>query len=459
MEKRTKEQETGYHELTGYDLAEEVKYWEQEKTKAKKELEELQDNLGKTKEKIEKEEARKEDIIRDIEKFLKREEEFQEKAARAETLFKEAEKKLGEEREKVRIAAEKKEVLDKECCAVSRHIQELSAKQESLTADIREKDEELRNKTGELQKKKDELQKIKTELDLLGQDIESRRQDVPQEEREKAKPLKEIQNPKNQKQGMGNTLDGLNEHKDKPKRRGRKLLAFVLGLSLVFAGILVYVEKVDLEQRLEEKAAQAEKQVSEAESAKKEVEEQLANAISEKEKTERQLLEAVSAKEEAEEQLTNAISEKEKAEKQLSDERTIRSNAEKRFSDAKVCAGDLLIKVNSTYNAKEDQSKLSDKRIAEDMRYLQFDYDVLFLKDDMKPVTIYLDIYNPDGTLFRDSVNSPAGHTCSKTVSSSGQYKTGWGNSEKSSYEAGTYRVDFIYMNRIVCSKKFDISR
>ncbi len=438
-------------------MAEEVKYWEQEKTKAKKDLEELQDNLGKIKERIEKEEARKEGIIRDIEKLHEREEEFQEKAARAGILFKEAEKKLEEERENVRRAEEKKKVLERECRAVSGHIQELSAKQERLTTDIREKNKKLQSITEELQKKEDELKKKKAELDLLEQDIESRRPAVLQEEQKKEKPLKEIQNPKNQNpknqnQGMENTLDGLKEHKDKPKSRGRKILALVLGLSLVFAGIQVYVEKVDLEK------ARAEKQVSEAESAKKEVEEQLANAISEKEKTERQLSEAVSAKEEAEEQLANAISEKEKAEKQLSDEKAVRSDAEKQFSDAKVFAGDLLIKVNSTYNAKENGGKLSDKRIAEDMRYLQFDYDVLFLKDDMKPVTIYLDIYNPDGKL-RSSVNSPAGHTCSETVSSSGGYKTGWGNSEKSSYEAGTYRVDFIYMNRIVCSKKFDISR
>ncbi len=362
MEKRTKEQEAGYHELTGYDLGEEVKYWEQEKAKVKKELEELQDNLGKTKEWIEKEEAKKEGII-------KREEEFQEKLNHTEILFKEAEEKLKEERENIRRAAEEKKVLEEECRVVSGHIQELREKNAAL--------------------------------------------------------------------------DELDERINKPKRWGRKILALVLGLGLVFAGISVYMEKVDLEQRLEAQETLAKNQVSEAASAKEEAEEQLTNVISEKEKTESQLSEAVSAREEAEGQLTNAISEKEKAEKEL--------------SDVKAFAGDLLIKVNSTYNADEDGSKLSDKLIAKDMRFLHFDYDVLFLRDDMGSATIYLDIYKPDGDI-KDSINSPAGHSFSVTVSSSGGYGSGWGNSEESTYEAGTYRVDFIYMDRIIYSKKFNIS-
>lgn len=406
MDKPTKKMETGYHELTGYDLAEEVKFWEKEKTKAKKELEELQD--------------KKKDISQDIEKLLKRKEEFQKKLACDEILFKEAEKKLEEEQEK---------------------------------------NEKLQSKTGELQKREDELPKKKVELDSWGRNIKSRRQDVLKGEQKKENLLKEIPNLKNQKQRIENAMVGLsarfaelksgiekkgkelqeknaaltklNKCKNKPKKQGRKILALVLGLGLFFVGISVYMEKIDLVQRLEAENERMDWQLLKVVSEKEEAEEQLANVILEKE--------------EAEEQLANVISEKEKAEKQI--------------SDAKACAGDLLIKVNNVYNDKEDGSKLSDQRIAGDMRYLMFDFDVLFLKDDIMSVTIYLDIYNPDGTLRRSSIYSPAWHTLSLTVSSSGEYRTGWGNSEKSTYEAGTYRVDFIYMNNIVCSEKVDISR
>lgn len=445
MDKPTKKMETGYHELTGYDLAEEVKFWEKEKTKAKKELEELQD--------------KKKDISQDIEKLLKRKEEFQKKLACDEILFKEAEKKLEEEQENIRRVAEKKEVLEEECRVVSRHIQELSTEQERLTAGIQEKNEKLQSKTGELQKREDELPKKKVELDSWGRNIKSRRQDVLKGEQKKENLLKEIPNLKNQKQRIENAMVGLsarfaelksgiekkgkelqeknaaltklNKCKNKPKKQGRKILALVLGLGLFFVGISVYMEKIDLVQRLEAENERMDWQLLKVVSEKEEAEEQLANVILEKE--------------EAEEQLANVISEKEKAEKQI--------------SDAKACAGDLLIKVNNVYNAKEDGSKLSDQRIAGDMRYLMFDFDVLFLKDDIMSVTIYLDIYNPDGTLRRSSIYSPAWHTCSLTVSSSGEYRTGWGYSEKSTYEAGTYRVDFIYMNNIVCSEKVDISR
>jgi hypothetical protein len=85
---------------------------------------------------------------------------------------------------------------------------------------------------------------------------------------------------------------------------------------------------------------------------------------------------------------------------------------------------------------------------ANQMRYLQ----IRILYDcntrEQLPVTLFVKIINPDGTLSK-STSSPDGYTLSKTFISAGSKKKGeyqefggWGNASQSAYTAGIYTVE-----------------
>ncbi len=137
------------------------------------------------------------------------------------------------------------------------------------------------------------------------------------------------------------------------------------------------------------------------------------------------------------------------------DTKTEKEEALAKLSEMEAYAAPAMIKVNSVYNAREGGPKISDDLKSSEMRYLMFDFNVYLLEDD-KGAMIYLDIYKPDGTLFRSSSNSPSGHTTSFEVKGENK-KLGWGNSSESAYSAGIYRVDFVYKGVIIHSQKVEI--
>lgn len=121
------------------------------------------------------------------------------------------------------------------------------------------------------------------------------------------------------------------------------------------------------------------------------------------------------------------------------------------------CLGEVEISILNIYNGGRNVERIGNGSLeASKMRYLCFEYSVFFFNGKTGTATVYVDIYNPDGKLSR-STNSPIGHTFSENVSSGDTEVTGWGNPDKSAYSAGTYRVDFVFENNIICSKKFVI--
>lgn len=119
------------------------------------------------------------------------------------------------------------------------------------------------------------------------------------------------------------------------------------------------------------------------------------------------------------------------------------------------CLGEVGISISDIYNGNNSTGRIGDgSLVASKMRYLCFEYSVFFFKGKMGTATIYVDIYNPDGTL-RQGQSSPAGHSLSLDNVSSGKTGNwGFGNSDVSVYSAGTYRLDFVFKDTIICSKK-----
>ncbi|HBA69865.1 MAG TPA: hypothetical protein DCZ40_10995 [Lachnospiraceae bacterium] len=124
-----------------------------------------------------------------------------------------------------------------------------------------------------------------------------------------------------------------------------------------------------------------------------------------------------------------------------------------------------MIKVNRVYNSDKITNKISDNLKASEMRYLTFDFDILFLEDDVENAKVYFDVYYPDGSMKRSSNYNPLGHTGSYEFvgidNAVGKINgvVGWGNSKESTYPAGTYCVDFIYKNVIIHSQKVIITK
>jgi hypothetical protein len=79
-------------------------------------------------------------------------------------------------------------------------------------------------------------------------------------------------------------------------------------------------------------------------------------------------------------------------------------------------------------------------------------------------ITFYIKIIQPDGTLSRNSSVSPEGYTFSTTERiSRGSNQTldlsGWGNSDRSTYWAGTWTVEVWFNNGCLRSEKVTINR
>lgn len=134
-----------------------------------------------------------------------------------------------------------------------------------------------------------------------------------------------------------------------------------------------------------------------------------------------------------------------------------KADALAKISELKSYTGTVMIRVNHVYNANEEGSKISDDLKSSEMRYIHYDFDILFLEDMATEADIYVDLYNPDGSL-NHSTSSPAGHTTHYNVRESCNMAAGWGNSSRSNYKAGVYRIDFVYEGRIIHSQKIEIS-
>jgi hypothetical protein len=111
---------------------------------------------------------------------------------------------------------------------------------------------------------------------------------------------------------------------------------------------------------------------------------------------------------------------------------------------------DIFVQITDIYNAASGGAIINRELYASQMRYLQIDYSVLHVNSTPNS-TLYIDIYNPNGTLERNSSTSPVGHTMS-TSSQVGNLSHGWGYNTQSYFEPGVYRIDFVYENEIICS-------
>jgi hypothetical protein len=85
---------------------------------------------------------------------------------------------------------------------------------------------------------------------------------------------------------------------------------------------------------------------------------------------------------------------------------------------------------------------------ANQMRYLHMRILYDCNTREQVPVTLFIKIINPDGSLF-SGTSSPEGYTMSKTFTSAGGKKKseyqelgGWGNNTQSAYDAGVYTVE-----------------
>ena len=97
-----------------------------------------------------------------------------------------------------------------------------------------------------------------------------------------------------------------------------------------------------------------------------------------------------------------------------------------------------------------------------EMRYLTPKLQYNGLASISKTIEIKVKIINPNGSLNRSSENSPAGYTYSyKMTVYPGTNKncilSGWGNNDKSTYEAGTYQFELWYNEKKLYSTTFEI--
>ncbi len=143
---------------------------------------------------------------------------------------------------------------------------------------------------------------------------------------------------------------------------------------------------------------------------------------------------------------------------QLQEKERAAEELQEQVKNVSECFGPVGVKVNKVYNAMKGGKIINDGALlAADMRYLYYDFTVYFFDDSISTAEIYIDIYRPDGTLDRNTSSSPAGHTTSLKVTNSGNAvigSNGWGNAEQSLYTAGTYRIDFVYDSKVICSSK-----
>lgn len=110
---------------------------------------------------------------------------------------------------------------------------------------------------------------------------------------------------------------------------------------------------------------------------------------------------------------------------------------------AEVLGGDLLLKVDSVYNADQQGNYISDSIESTSLRYLTVDYE-LFSDQDWSTFdgsTLNVMIYNPEGMMIQGP-ESTDDYTFTTTID--GQYgSVGWGSDYDQVYYPGFYVVVF----------------
>lgn len=370
----------------------------------------LEKNYIDAKESLEK-------VQKELADTQRKKEETDAKAARARNDA-EAEKKA--HLEEITTYIKQKGVLKKEC-------EELSAKNEQMHRDMSAECKRLQDDLGNKSK---ELQDRKSSLDKISGELQGKKAELKEEEKQ---------------------LEILRGEKKALSKKRKSALGVVLVLSLVIMLFEAYyfTEEVsrwkdscenarDEKDEVLAKLAETEASYEDTETEKKELEDRLAEMENSYENAEK-------GREETVEKFTEAVAELEWMSEKL--------------AEIEKYAPPVTLKVNDVYNADKNGNKLKNGDLeASEMRYLTFDCDVCFLDDSIQEATLSVDIYDPSG--FRKGgylIGKFMTHTLSKNVSTTGRKVWSWGNENVSIYEAGTYRVDFIYDGTIIHSQKVRI--
>ena len=113
----------------------------------------------------------------------------------------------------------------------------------------------------------------------------------------------------------------------------------------------------------------------------------------------------------------------------------------------------LPFKILSSEITNTDNKPLYTKFI----RYLGLRLNVQVVEE--KSVTIYLKYINPNGSIKRNSNSSPSNYTLSDNIvlktSSNSIELSGWGNSEKCTYDIGKHRIEVYVDDYLIHSKEF----
>lgn len=119
---------------------------------------------------------------------------------------------------------------------------------------------------------------------------------------------------------------------------------------------------------------------------------------------------------------------------------------------------DVFVSVLGVYNADAEGKKLDGGLKSDEMRYLFIKYHVSAVDPEFsEPVDIYIDIYKPNGELWKFS-KSPDNHTSPAQEVKPGKTDTwGLGNDTASLYTSGKYRIDLVYNGEIVGSRIVNI--
>lgn len=117
---------------------------------------------------------------------------------------------------------------------------------------------------------------------------------------------------------------------------------------------------------------------------------------------------------------------------------------------AEVLAGNLLLKIDSVYNADQDGNFLSDYIEATSLSYLTVDYQLFSDKDwsYFDGSTLNVMIYNPEGIMIQGPESTDE-YTFTTTIN--GPYgSVGWGSDYEQVYYPGFYIFVFEYDGVIV---------
>lgn len=152
------------------------------------------------------------------------------------------------------------------------------------------------------------------------------------------------------------------------------------------------------------------------------------------------------------------------ARQQLEQETTRQRQEEERKRVAAADRGYMNIRDIEFANTGEDGTVLDNygaTMYASDVKYLKPRIVYDGLTKEIRKVTLYIKIYNPDGSLKTGS-SSPAGYSYSDDIEvvSGSNHKTGlsgWGSNSGKSYVPGTYRCEIWYSKTKLFEKSFPL--